>query len=253
MVDSIQSSKGASTFEKSFQDNGSNFGYYQLWWFVLSILGLSLYFIHYICSVMVARSLLSFSYDFPLLHRTTADAILELLVLVGRGGNELYFGKWSGGDVVHHVGVFLGIYLVFYNEQCRPFAWLVCQLNTLHFPMFIWYFGCRKNCFSTSLSVQKLFKSIFPPLWLAVSSYRLSCLVFSTMWAWWAEGNITAGISGLIFALVLGYLDKNWTEFFLQELSIDTIKSKGIVWDFKDINVMYSMGIIFGFMTVFCF
>jgi hypothetical protein len=178
---------------------------------------------------------------------------LQLVVLIGRWTNEVHFGKWSASDVVHHVGVCIGIYLVFCNQHCQPFAWLVCQLNTLHYPLFIWYFGCRKNCYSTSVQVQNFCKNIFPPMWLAVSSYRLSCLVFSTFWAWWADGNTTAGVCGLVFTLVLGYLDKNWTEFFLQDLSSHTIKNKDSLWQLLDINVMYTIGTMLGFMTVFYF
>ena len=185
---------------------------------------------------------------------------LQLFVLIGRGANELLYGKWTAGDVVHHAGVFIGIYLVFYNEQCKPFAWLVCQLNALHFPMFIWYFGCRKNCFSTSLQTQNWCKSVFPPLWLFVSSYRLSCLVFSTFWAWWAEDNTTAAVCGVLFGIILGYLDKNWTDFFFQDLryydrpSKSLQKARSILsWQRMFVNLVYGIGAVFGFMTVFYF
>ena len=79
-VNVLQQPNRATTFEKSFQDNGSNFGFYQLWWFVLSILGLTMYFAHYLGSVFISTSALNQSnvYMFPLLHRTTADALLEV-------------------------------------------------------------------------------------------------------------------------------------------------------------------------------
>jgi hypothetical protein len=151
------------------------------------------------------------------------------------------------------VGVILGVYLVFFNEDCKPFAWLVCQLNALHFPMCVWYWGCRKNCFSKSSRVQHLCRVLFPPLWLFVSAYRLSCLVFSSCWAWYAHSNATAGASGVLFALVLGYLDKNWTDFFFQELGCSTKKSQGtsVTWNFVTVQSVYTLGTVLGFITVF--
>lgn len=277
ILDKAQEKKEVSTFENSFHDYGSNFGLYQLGWFSLSVIGLTLYFLHYIASTVVESTSSNDDYDFPLLHRTTADALLEvmsvfkiltcmmshflpddclmyqLFVLVGRGGNEIYFGKWSAGDAVHHIGVILGTCLVFFNQHCKPFAWLVCQLNSLHYPMFIWYVGCRKNCFSTSLRVQSVCKSIFPPLWLMVSAYRLSCLMLSAGWAWWRHGNVTAGVSGAVFAVILGYLDKNWTDFFLEDLRAHTMKQSGDPWQYLDVGWMHCVGVMFGFMTVFYF
>ena len=81
MVSATQSPSGVSTFEKSFHDYGSNFGLYQLWWFLFSIIGLTLYFFHFLGYVVVSYfsiTSLSFPYEFPLLHRTSADALLEV-------------------------------------------------------------------------------------------------------------------------------------------------------------------------------
>ena len=73
----------SDSFEDSFFDNGSSFGYYQLWWFVLSVIGLTLYFLHYMGSLFVHiyhPHVENTHYTFPLLHRTTADALLEVII-----------------------------------------------------------------------------------------------------------------------------------------------------------------------------
>jgi hypothetical protein len=108
-------------------------------------------------------------------------------------------------------------------------------------------------------------------MWLMVSSYRLSCLLFSSIWAWWTQEKVTAGACGAIFFVILGYLDYNWTLFFFHELgcyklagndsnSISTSGSRSRkcgtigVWDYMSVSVIvaYGMGVMFGWITVFC-
>ena len=67
--------------------------------------------------------------------------------------------------------------------------------------------------------------------------------MFSSLWDWWAHDNTTAGVSGLIFSVILGYLDVNWTSFFLRELNAQ--------WNTHDEIVVYICGTVVGYMVVF--
>lgn len=190
---------------------GKKFGFIQLLHYCASVAGMLFYLGHYLLSG-------------PLLERVAIHSTLELILLLTRWANEVYFGKWGVGDVFHHLAMVFGYYLVFYVPSCSSFGWSLCQMQVLHVPMLLWYLGCRRGCYATSLSVTRTCVSLFPLVWILAVAHRASIITFVTFDAFQSD-KLIAGCAGAVFAVVLGYLDVNWTTYFFTELDFASSQS----------------------------
>jgi len=164
---------------------GASFGHLQLVCYVMSCTCMCYYFLHFCCSFLhkheqmnlhllfPSSSSSSSSTDanggggggkiegreeeppFPLSHRINFHAIAEVFILILRFANELYYSKWGPSDVAHHAIYFFGVYLGFYINSFSPYMYLLCQMQVLHFPMLLWYTGCRRNSFVDTFFEEK--------------------------------------------------------------------------------------------------
>lgn len=193
--------------------SGKSFGMNQQRCYVLSVLGMVIYYCHFFLQFIFVSGLIQSSYAFPVTDRIRYHSILEIIILALRWINEFYYGKWAAGDIAHH-GVFaLGMYLGFYQASFVPFAWLLCHMQILHFPMLLWYTGCRRNCISNEPIIQSTCRAVFPVWWMLSTSYRTTIMSISASAAL-STRSYAPGVSITIFALILTYLDYQWTQYF---------------------------------------
>jgi hypothetical protein len=180
------------------------FAFVQLFCYVASSASMLLYFMHFVAS-------------YPLSTRIKGSATTEVIYLFIRWANEIAYKRWELGDLMHHFSFLIGLYAVFYVESCIPFAWLVCHLQILHFPLSFWYFGCKRGCYSTSPSSQLFCKKVFPQFWFFSVFYRLSLVIFTVYFAFVAKNFMTVFVITVIGSL-LSYLDWGWTKYFMGTL-----------------------------------
>jgi len=138
----------------------------------------------------------------------------ESFLLVVRALNEMLSGHFDIFDALHHVCTLIGLFLLSTSQLFRPHAWLGIHMQILHFPMTIWYFGCRKDCAFPHL--RRLCKEPFRVAWLAAISYRASVLfvtaIVQCMGAY--DGHILVASTCLGFNAVFCVLDVYWTRCF---------------------------------------
>jgi hypothetical protein len=128
----VQDSKIVSPSPSSIDSSKSSvksdeidpFAFLQLFCYILSSLGMILYCCHFIFSIQD-------SIAFPLSQRIFLHGSAEVLILFLRYANEIAFGRWGFGDLMHHVAFLVGTYVVFYVEACIPFGWLICHMVSL--------------------------------------------------------------------------------------------------------------------------
>ena len=185
---------------------GKDFGFYQLVHYILSVIGLGYYLAHCLLKGAAGQK-----------ERVLYYGTLELVLLLTRFGNEVYFGKWGVGDVLHHLTMVLSFYLVNCVDACREFGWVMCQMQVLHVPMLLWYMGCRRNCHATSKAITGPCVAAFPFIWIASTAYRAAILLSAGASAW-AEAKYVPFAVIASFGLVLAHLDVNWSAYFLKEL-----------------------------------
>ena len=183
---------------------GRKFGFIQYLHYVASTAGLVVYLIHFLSGRSLGE-------------RVTMHGTMELVLLLTRWMNEVSYGKWGAGDVFHHLTMVISYYLVFYVPSCAEFGWALCQMQILHVPMLLWYLGCRRGCYATHQYVMRLCCSWFPVAWIVSVSYRASIIVYVAYTSFVGDKTV-ATIAAVSFALVLGYLDINWTKYFFTEL-----------------------------------
>lgn len=192
------------------------FAIFQLFWYVLSSICMIIYSQHYLLSII-------FPLTFPLHHRVTFHASSEVIILIGRFINEYYYNRYGTGDVLHHLSLFFGTYLVFTQPDCIPYGWYVCQMNVLHFPMMLWYLGCKRGSISSHKPLTDFCKIYFPLTWIQATSYRTALSLLTCTRAF-ATSNYTVGIVAFVVGCMMFYLDYGWTRYFLTTLEYPTEK-----------------------------
>jgi hypothetical protein len=175
----------------------------QLACYFISCLGMTLYFFHFI------------SYVESINLRVKYHGTIEVIILLLRTINEVYYKKIAIGDVGHHLSLLLGFWAVCYVENCKVFGWLVCHMQVLHFPMTIWYTGCRQHAWlEHNPQISNICKSLFPVVWLLSVGYRI-CIMAVTFVKAASEANHIVCLIVFPVGLLMAYLDKNWTHYFL--------------------------------------
>lgn len=219
-------SKRAATNKNGFADDklpdakvvqepaySKNFGDIQVFFYLFSCMGMTLYFIHFLTSC--------YGVAIPI-NRPYTHGLLEVVLLVTRTMNEVYHDKIGLGDWGHHLAMVFGFYIVVSVESCMSYDWLICHMQVLHFPMLCWYFGCRKNSylekyFPHSPDLKKYSIKLFPVIMIASAGYRAGLMVLSA-WQAYIDGTYLALSIIITIGALLIYLDKGWTEYFLDLL-----------------------------------
>lgn len=194
---------------------GFRFGDCQLLAYFLSCVGMMGYF----CSFCYEyRNNGNFDDTIHVSNRAYFHGYLEILLLLLRTVNEVWFQKFDLGDVGHHLSMALCFYLVINVTSCIPFCWTVCHMQILHCPLFIWYLGCRQNAlFETNRVVSEWCKRAFPLIWLFSVGYRASVMAASAWLALQGARFVALGVIVPVGALLL-LLDARWSSYFLSLL-----------------------------------
>lgn len=212
------------------------FGVIQLFWYVFSSLCMTLYSVHFACSIL-------FENKFELSERVLYHASFEVFILFGRYVNEIVYKRWGFLDLLHHSVFLYGTYLGFTVDSFKPYSWLLCHMQVLHYPMMLWYLGCKRGSFSSEKKIIKYCKSIFPFLWLLSVSYRFSIMLCSSFMGFFAK-NYVPSVVMLLFGLIMAYLDVGWTDYFLKTLNIVLSNSTKYF--------ILTLGVVSGLFVSFC-
>ena len=171
--------------------------------------------------------------------RGAIGALVELLLVTLRFGNEVWHKKLTRGDVIHHTVLYIGTFLCFFDERCQPYTYLLTHMNILHVPMLLWYAGGRRNnwaenalCPQHKYRFQSLIRDLFPAVFISSSLYRLSSIILAASRAY--ATHRSSGVSGsngfaewslgfectilCILGVPLIYLDNNWYNHFVAEI-----------------------------------
>jgi hypothetical protein len=217
----------------------TNFSTIQMIYFGISSCGFLYGTIHFILGEIYGRDL------FPSEQRFWITNHNEMFCLFGRWLNELYYGEWAAIDLVHHVTVFYAGYTALYDDSsCKDSAYLLTHLNCLHVPLFVWYLGCRKYCYTTNESLRALCRYIFPTLWSVSTAIRTFVGFFAGTRAyidgvcrggnWFPGGHNNPGGTSIFFiSILLTYLDNwVWSPYFFRTLNYKVFGSipKALKW-----------------------
>lgn len=192
------------------------FAPWQLLWYILSSTCMTLYCLHYILSLLNDKFPF-IEYSFPLDHRVQGHLLAEVVILFGRSYNEYQYGRWGTLDVMHHSVFLYAVYLGLYFPPCIPFAWLICHMQALHFPLTLWYLGGKRGSYSNHPQVVILCRSLFPMTWFWAASYRFAIMTTSAGVSYLDANYITTFV--LVFkGSVMAYLDYGWSQYFIGAL-----------------------------------
>ena len=171
----------------------SAFAKLQFLLFLFSVWIQTLYFLHW-------------RIEQPFIQRLWWAVTCELLCLLGRGTNEVFWGKFDFGDVVHHSTTLLGSCLALLAESCQKYSYLAVHMQILHWPMVIWYAGLRHGCVLPEFT--GICALVFRPAWLWASAYRLSIMIATALKAQRQGGEALILGTLWIMALIFSMLDQ---------------------------------------------
>ena len=217
---------------------GKRFGAYQCFCYFWSALALVCYFLHFLITGASGYS-----------DRVIYDSYAELIILLIRMSNELYFNKLDIPTFVHHLIHFSGMYLginVPFSETFGQSLWLLCHMQILHFPMFLWYYGCRINCVSNSKTICSFCKYFFPYTYMLSCGYRV-CIMMCTSYTEYRASHLSVAVTFAVFSVILVRLDYEWMFYFLG-------KTHGCLnWPLKTSTMFFlvAIGILVGFIVCF--
>ena len=210
----------------------SIFGDVQLLAYFLSCTGMLIYTCLYLRDVFVNPKDI-----YGVGFRVFFHGTLELILLLQRTVNEIIHGKIGIGDYGHHLSMVLTFFLVIYNENCKPFGWVVCHMQILHYPMFLWYLGCRQNAYlENNYSISSSCKVIFSPVWFFAVAYR-STTMLSTLLICLGKSEYFVFSVVLPITILMIYLDTNWTAYFIAD-NLGWPKNSAILVAFTIIGVV---------------
>jgi hypothetical protein len=193
----------------------SMFPRFQLSCYIVSCLSMASYFLH-------------FSFGFSLSARVVTHNCCELILLLLRAINEFIHGKLDRNDVLHHSSFLLGSWIVFNFSECARFGFLLSHMQCLHFPMTIWYAGCRRaggyKESSHQMRIQATCAAIFSPAWIICVAYR-STIMLCTMIL--SAGTVGPSITAmfLVLFLITTSIDLSWSTYFFSILGRPSTES----------------------------
>lgn len=185
-----------------------------------------LYCLHFISSLFYNKGeeleLINYNNDyiFPLDHRVQGHLFAEVVILLGRSYNEYQYGRWGTVDIMHHSVFLYAVYLGLCYSPCIPYAWLICHMQALHFPLVIWYLGGKRKSYSNNSSIMFICHLLFPGFWFLAVSYRFTIMTASAIVSF-LDSNYTTTIVLVMMGLVMIYLDYGWSKYFIGALKKD--------------------------------
>lgn len=180
------------------------FTHIQLLCYILSSIAMSCYTIHW--------------YNFGKNYERTRilnHLIFEVVLVLIRFYNEIYFKRIDINDILHHSMFIFVVILIAYIEKFHKYCWLVCHMQILHYPLSLWYYSCRSKCISTNTDIIIISKKIFSPLWLFSSYYRASIMLCTMIIAINTNNELASSIILSTSSMIFIYLDYEWTKIFL--------------------------------------
>ena len=183
-----------------------SFAFYQRTSYILSCCSMIMYFLHF-CA------------GFPCGIRVRFHYWFEILLLFVRGMNEYCHKKLDRNDVLHHSAFVVGSLIVFNVPECARFGFLLSHMQCLHFPMVLWYTGCRRTGPRAKLNAgtQIFCKMSFPPTWIFCVAYRATIMLCSIAFSAGAVHSLCTAALCLIF-IVTTSIDISWSGFFFSVL-----------------------------------
>lgn len=186
----------------------SRFSRYQLSCYIISCFSMALYFLH-------------FSLGLPLPERVLAHKWCEIILILLRGLNEYIHGKFDRNDMLHHSTFLLGSWIVFNVSECEGFGFLLSHMQCLHFPMVIWYAGCRRiigpEDSRQRTMLQAACAATFSPAWLLCVAYRATIMLSTIITSAGMVSTLITAIFTLLFLSTTG-IDLSWSGYFFSIL-----------------------------------
>ena len=159
-----------------------------------------------------------FGSGFPTMIRIHVHNACEIVLLVLRGLNEALHGKLDRNDIVHHSVFVVGSWIVFNVPDCASFGFLLSHMQCLHFPMVLWYAGCKRSLAKPRYSsFQQVCVATFPISWVFCVAYRATIMSFSLFSS---LRHLPIYVSIIFFALLCmtTSIDHSWTSYFFSQL-----------------------------------
>ncbi len=128
-------------------------------------------------------------------------------------------GKQYRNDIMHHSVFIMGSWIVFNFSGCASFGFLLSHMQCLHFPMALWYAGCRRSLgvLRGHSSFQKICVTSFPTLWVLCVSYRFTIMSIS-IFASLRQLPLPLSVIFVAFLCIITAIDHSWTSYFLDLL-----------------------------------
>lgn len=145
----------------------------------------------------------------------SSELILECIVLILRGTNEIAFGHFDSFDALHHGASLAAFWLLATPAMgLQDWANVAVQVHVLHVPMACWYARCRGHCVLKGYLPRAPMVRAFKITWLASVICRFLLLARRTQNAW-DLGSRPGTLVGVSFLAVLTSLDLKWSLAFL--------------------------------------
>eukprot|EP00802_Teleaulax_amphioxeia_P019409 Tamp_19641.p1 GENE.Tamp_19641~~Tamp_19641.p1 ORF type:complete len:255 (+),score=9.24 Tamp_19641:162-926(+) len=143
---------------------------------------------------------------------------VEVFLLLWRWANELAHDECDLSGWLHHGAFLLAIALIEFNTQWKlRYATLIVVMQSLHYPMALWYLGARSHCILQSSSARSLCVKLFRTSWWVCVGVRAACMILSAHSAF-VQGDVTAAILLAALFFVFSWLDKTWTYWFIRRV-----------------------------------
>jgi hypothetical protein len=159
-----------------------------------------------------------FASGFPISARIHIHNACEIVLVVFRCFNEIMHGKLDRNDVMHHSVFIVGSCIVFNVPNCASFGFLLSHMQCLHFPMTLWYAGCRRSLDRPGFSVfKRVCVSTFPTLWIFCVAYRTT-IMGGSFYSSLRHLRTFLSITFFVLLCMITRMDHSWTSYFFSQL-----------------------------------
>ena len=190
----------------------NRFADYQLACYITSCFSMILYFVHYAFGLSIS-------------DRISVHNVCEIALLLARGMNEYAHKKMDRNDIFHHMAFIVGSSIVLYVPACARFGFLLSHMQCLHFPMTVWYAGCkRRNAESSQIEQKKIrfdkiCNFIFSPIWISCVSYRATIMLGSLCLSVRSLPSVIWALFSTLFVITT-VIDLIWSKHFFRLLGL---------------------------------
>ena len=162
-------------------------------------------------------------------YGTKLALAIEILLLIYRTVNEIVHDQFDLSGALHHGAFALALVLLAYNQRWQnQYGDLGILMQSLHFPMTLWYLGARAICVWKSPFARSLCIKLFRPAWWVAVGFRASCMLLGTLFAagqFKSDDQATLGEVDASATVVLCtllclfvWLDWTWSRWFIRRV-----------------------------------